>query len=263
VSIRLLLLATLALAACHPSPPVSPSQPTGALKLDSRPTGVLVLVDGKPAGRTPVDLTLTAGSHELEVALVKRTVLIQAGDQGSLRLHLDTPRPKDLAEVEGISMEEDTFNGGKPWALSVWVRIADLPRLRARLVADGIARDVAYETFGDEPMKRLEVHIGHLVPVELIKAVLELYAVPSGLSVYVGIDYDESGFLNERRIYVGSFVQTVEKRTSREDLRSLSRPGATKEEILQRLPRVPRDEDEDEDEDEEDEDEILGGEGSD
>jgi hypothetical protein len=53
-----------------PSTPGTVGRFVGVLHVDSRPSGATVFVDGKPAGKTPVEVSsVDAGSHALRIEL--------------------------------------------------------------------------------------------------------------------------------------------------------------------------------------------------
>jgi hypothetical protein len=56
-------------AAPAPAPAPAPSPATGVLEVKSIPSGATVLIDNKPAGTTPIDVTLPAGPHRIRVEL--------------------------------------------------------------------------------------------------------------------------------------------------------------------------------------------------
>ena len=70
----------------------------GQLKLSSSPPGAQVVIDGKPAGATPLDVSLPAGPHEIMVSAegrvdVVKSVTIVKGTPTALEVVLEVPRP--------------------------------------------------------------------------------------------------------------------------------------------------------------------------
>ncbi len=70
------------------------------LRLDSVPSGAIVLLDGRRWGTTPLDAELPAGAHTLRIQLrghrdIARQFTAEPGTQESMRVHLDpTPTPR-------------------------------------------------------------------------------------------------------------------------------------------------------------------------
>ena len=76
-------------APAAPSAPAVPTATTGVLTVDTQPAGAKVLLDGAPAGQTPLRLAaVAAGRHTVTVmtegASLKRTVRVEAGKTASL-----------------------------------------------------------------------------------------------------------------------------------------------------------------------------------
>jgi len=75
---------------------LSASQAAGTLLVESRPTGVDLVVDGKRVGRTPVTLVLPAGEHSLAFESSHGTVVVPArvdpGTQRTERVDLKSGR---------------------------------------------------------------------------------------------------------------------------------------------------------------------------
>ena len=70
----------------------------GQLKLTSNPPGAQVVIDGKAAGATPVDVSLPAGPHQITVSAEGRvdavkSVTIVKGTPTALEVVLEVPRP--------------------------------------------------------------------------------------------------------------------------------------------------------------------------
>ncbi len=82
--------------------PASTALATGTLSIGTNPDGVAVLIDGQARGRTPLNLTLNAGTHQVELVTDtehrKATVTITPGGQVSqfLELPRSTPALGDL-----------------------------------------------------------------------------------------------------------------------------------------------------------------------
>jgi len=98
------------------------------ITLESHPTGAAVRVDGKPVGRTPLTLELTAGDHDLELQAqgfkIWRTRLSVAANQARVL------KPVELKPADGILkvqtrppgaavMVENSFAGKSPLTLSL------------------------------------------------------------------------------------------------------------------------------------------------
>jgi serine/threonine-protein kinase len=74
-----------------PAPPAPVSTTTGALAIDSQPSGAKVTLDGKDAGVTPLTIEgINPGRHQVTItsgaALVQRSVRIEAGKQATINL---------------------------------------------------------------------------------------------------------------------------------------------------------------------------------
>ena len=70
----------------------------GQLKLTSNPPGAQVVIDGKAAGATPLDISLPAGAHQITVSAEGRvdfakSVTIEKGKPMALEVALEVPRP--------------------------------------------------------------------------------------------------------------------------------------------------------------------------
>jgi len=75
---------------------------TSTLKLDSRPTGRPVTIDGQPGGTTPVEQDLEIGSHEIEVhdgdqVVARRRIRLEVGQPLELTLSAHAPVPETHA----------------------------------------------------------------------------------------------------------------------------------------------------------------------
>ena len=80
-----------AVPSAAPAPPAPVSTTTGALAIDSQPSGAKVTLDGKDAGVTPLTIEgLNPGRHQVTItsgaALVQRSVRIEAGKQATISL---------------------------------------------------------------------------------------------------------------------------------------------------------------------------------
>jgi hypothetical protein len=67
-----------------PAPAVPPGATTGRIEIETQPAGARVLLDGKPAGDSPVSLdTVAAGRHTITLVSssgsIKRTIRVEAG----------------------------------------------------------------------------------------------------------------------------------------------------------------------------------------
>ncbi len=98
------------------------------ITLDSNPSGAAVKVDGKPAGRTPLTLELTAGDHEIEVKgdgfKVWRTRLTVAANQPRVLKSIELQPADGTLEVHTVPagaavMVEDSFAGKSPLTLAL------------------------------------------------------------------------------------------------------------------------------------------------
>src|SRR6185295_9987850 len=90
-------------------PPAAPVVPKGELAVTSEPSGALVTVDGTRRGVTPLNLTLAAGEHAVEIVagdhIARQTVAIESGRTVVAR-----------AEVPAATF----FINVLPWA-NVWI----------------------------------------------------------------------------------------------------------------------------------------------
>ena len=76
--------ASAAPAAVAATPVVTPSATTGRIEIETQPAGARVLLDGKPAGDSPVSLdAVAAGRHTITLVSssgsIKRTIRVEAG----------------------------------------------------------------------------------------------------------------------------------------------------------------------------------------
>ncbi len=102
-----------------------------------------VLVDGQESGRTPVQLQLTPGQHELEIvwnsgARAKRTLTLMSGDRRTLQLAASQPA---LAASLEITVDDQaasiSLDGTKIGTGSVRIKLAPGPHDIAVVFSDG------------------------------------------------------------------------------------------------------------------------------
>ena len=139
----------------RPVPPPRVAAPPAAVletvRIDSRPPGANLTVDGSPAGRTPQILHLSAGTHQIELTReryepVKRTVEAPGNLTLNLRrpasrLHISSTPPAAQVIIGGVARGrtpvdvklpgfesykvELALNGQKPWQRSIYLRTQD------------------------------------------------------------------------------------------------------------------------------------------
>lgn len=79
----------------RPAPPAATAAATGAVYIDTRPSGARVTIDGRTAGTTPLRVPeLAPGSHTIRLELaghksVTTTVVVRAGQQVPVRVSLE------------------------------------------------------------------------------------------------------------------------------------------------------------------------------
>ena len=83
--------------------PWGASQPAakGSLNVSSTPAGAAVSVDGQSKGKTPANLSLTPGTHEVRIALAEhatqtRVVRVEEGGSSNLAVTLESLAPKAI-----------------------------------------------------------------------------------------------------------------------------------------------------------------------
>ena len=143
----------------------------------------------------------------------------------------------------GVAVDGAPTYSGRRYAISLNVAIPDHDRLRPalawRLDAAGVAGVVAVEPFGEEALAHLEIHAGDLVPVAVTQAVLEVYGRHAGLPVRLGASRQDQGFGERTRVYVGSFVHSIDEVLTGARLDELLAPGLSPEAFYGLMPEVP------------------------
>lgn len=114
---------------------VGPEDATGTIAVQSTPAGAEVLVDGQPAGTTPVELQLAAGEHAIVLRLAgyadeERRVLVEAGAAAAVAAELSAATPAD----DG-AMDRSALLRPLGWA-ALGVGVASLGAGIALLVVD-------------------------------------------------------------------------------------------------------------------------------
>ena len=97
--------------ATAPSPPI---ERVGGLRIDSRPRGARVGIDGELAGATPTTWRGSAGRHTVTVSLPgyhsrRRLIDVRAGRSTTLRLKLRRRRPPIKRQVKPIKQAEPGY----------------------------------------------------------------------------------------------------------------------------------------------------------
>ena len=78
--------------------PSKATETTGSVRLETRPAGARVMIDGRSVGSTPLSVPkLAAGSHTIRVSLaghktVNTTAVVRGGQQTLVRLSLEIGR---------------------------------------------------------------------------------------------------------------------------------------------------------------------------
>jgi hypothetical protein len=83
----------------------TPRPVTGTLKVDSRPPGAEVFVDGKPRGRTPLSIDLAAGDHRLEVGSRSnpRVIPVSIAAGARVQQYVELPEVAQRGELRVVS----------------------------------------------------------------------------------------------------------------------------------------------------------------
>jgi hypothetical protein len=155
------------------------------------------------------------------------------------------PDPPELLEVETIMLDDGpvgkpSFNGGRPYVISINEYLPAAKATRSRLVArlhDSEQLDrFVFEWFGKYPMTRLNLGIGKGFPVEAAQAILATYASDSALLVYLYRMDADDGFGNTHRAYVGGLVDRAKEPLKPERLKALLNPLLTRDEFMKLIP---------------------------
>ncbi|MBW2733915.1 MAG: PEGA domain-containing protein [Deltaproteobacteria bacterium] len=88
------------------------------VRIDSKPTGAVVMVDGAKVGSTPVEVELTPGMHKLELTLegfqpVSREVDVKVGKVSDLLVEFEGGLLTMRSSVEGATVEVGGIEIGK------------------------------------------------------------------------------------------------------------------------------------------------------
>jgi hypothetical protein len=131
----------------------------------------------------------------------------------------------------------NAFNGGRPYAISYNTVIPDAMNLRDELVQRMAERNllsqVLLDPFGtDSPPEPYEVTIGSKVPIELAQCVIRVYAVDGGLDIVLTASFSDGDLAETQRIYIAGYVDTGGPAASQNLIRSLLRPGISKNEFF-------------------------------
>jgi len=163
-----------------------PPPTTGTLKVDSSPSGAKVFIDGNYRGRTPLTLSLAAGTHDVEVRLdgyqpYRVRVQVRAGQTSRV-----SPRLVPVVTT-GTLVVDSTPQGAE-----VYINGAYQGRTPLRLSLNDGTYEVELRLPGYETYKaRVRVRAGQtsrvvprLRPV-VTTGTLEIYSTPSGAEAYV------------------------------------------------------------------------------
>ena len=152
---------------------------------------------------------------------------------------MQQPAPPEFLEVDSISRSDangkPSFNGGRPYVISINEKLPEARAARGRLVArlhDSEQLDrFVFEWFGTAPPTRLNLGIGRDVPVKAAQAVIAAYAVElrgAGGPSLPDMDDDE-GFGNTQRVYVqGGLEDRGEVAMKAEEIKALLNPLLTR-----------------------------------
>ena len=170
VAAAVLVVATLGFTLLRPSRPAVPAAvATGTLTVGTNPDGVAVFIDGVNRGTTPLNLTLPAGEHVLElvtenerrripVALTAGAQVSQyfelpkggeATDTGSLQIRTDPPRARVSVDGQMVGRTPTVVNDLTPGPHQVLLE-TDTERVSEQVIIEaGVTASLMV------PMKRL------------------------------------------------------------------------------------------------------------
>jgi hypothetical protein len=133
---------------------------------------------------------------------------------------------------------------GRPYLISINRQLPDANearnRMAKRLSKNGQLDKVAFNWFGKEAPKRLNLAIGKTVPVEVAQAAVAAYARDSKLPVYLYRMSTDGGFGETKSVYVGAVKDRGMTPTTAEQIKSLLKAGLTGDEFMKLLPELPK-----------------------
>lgn len=161
----------------------------------------------------------------------------------------EPPKPLGFLEVEAIKGSRKTgkllFNSGRPYVLSINVKLPDADAARNQLAKQLLARKqlrlFVFEWFGadhDVPT-RLNLVIGKNIPVAAAQAVIATFARDSSLPVYIHRKVADGDFGDTQRMYVGALRDRGEKPMTAEQIKALLNLRLNREELMQLIPEDP------------------------
>jgi len=163
-----------------------PPATTGTLKIGSTPSGAKVYIDGAYRGRTPLAISVAAGTHNVELRLdgyetYRARVQIGAGQTGRLSPRLQPVATTGTLEIystpSGAKVYIDgAYRGRTPLAISV---AAGTHNVELRL--DGYETYRARVQIGAGQTGRLSPRLVRATPT----GTLQIYSTPSGAKVYI------------------------------------------------------------------------------
>jgi hypothetical protein len=124
----------------------------GRLRVESDPAGILLAIDGRAAGRTPINIALQVGNHEVELhgrsGVVRKSVAIDASTTTILMTSLSDPAPLAPAGWLAVSapFTVELYVNGKRAAIGRSERISLAP---GRHSISLVNEELAFRTIRD------------------------------------------------------------------------------------------------------------------
>lgn len=158
----------------------------------------------------------------------------------------EPPKPRGFLEVETVKVSRKTgkllFNSGRPYVISINVKLPDADAARNRLAKGLLARKqlslFVFEWFGadrDAPT-RLNLLIGKNTPVGAAQAVIATFARDSPLPVYIHRKNADDEFGGTQRMYVGALRDRGEEPMTAEQIKALLNPKLNRDRLMQLIP---------------------------
>ncbi len=91
-----------------------PGRPTGQLRVDSNPSGAVILLDGQPQARTPLGFNLVPGEYELTLQMPSyedyvTTIDVVEGQSQTISPSLTPKPPAEVLEVASTAIDRDPY----------------------------------------------------------------------------------------------------------------------------------------------------------
>ena len=168
----------------------------------------------------------------------------------ALALARDEPKKEKVEEPDGflevpgifayhINKRLVSFNGGRPYAISINEHLPDAKACRTKLL-DLLKEQkqldkFVFNWFGKTAPKQMNIMIGDKVPVQTAQAVIKTYAVGRKMLVYVQLMTKDDDFDHTAQVYVGGLVEPQGPPATAEQLRELVKPGLSQERFAEML----------------------------